>query len=99
MMITLPSSKDDIVDAGYREFGAFLGAVTAIFGGSFAQQASDLWLLELEKAGRLERDSPKFFCKITVRAASQVTRAILKREGAKNDGCAYNGLWSQLHSE
>jgi hypothetical protein len=66
----------DLMALAERELGAFIGAVTELFGPEQARLAADDWINELEFMDVLPGPTERYWRLVTVAAAAQLARRL-----------------------
>jgi hypothetical protein len=66
----------DLMAVAVRELGAFIGAVTELFGPEQARLAADDWINELELMDDLPGPAKRHWGSITVAALAQLARRL-----------------------
>jgi len=84
----------DLMVLAERELGAFIGAVTELFGPAQAKLAADVWLDELELMDALPGPTRRDWGSVTIAASAQLTRRFEDRRGAPNARHSVDGYQS-----
>jgi hypothetical protein len=72
-MVNASLGEEQINSAAKRELGAFLCAVTHVFGAEEIPRAADLWLAALEQTGPANGRT-EMFRDVTILATTELTR-------------------------
>ena len=74
----------DLMVIAERELGAFIGAVTELFGPEQARLAAEDWVDELELMDALPGPTKRAWRSVTIAASAQLARRLKYRRGPSN---------------